>query len=144
VTGIDYSNHGLDDVVHVPARGEVASDQKSRHDLVHHLTSTETVTLRQLLRRLSAGRGHRIATGAPEQIADTIVQWFENGAADGFNLIPPALPTSLESFVDHVVPILQNRGLFRKEYEGTTLREHLGLDRQNVTRASRAFVAAAE
>jgi len=144
VTGIDYSNHALDDVVRVPARGEVASDQKSRHDLVHHLTSTESVTLRQLLRRLSAGRGHRIATGTPEQIADTIVHWFDNGAADGFNLIPPALPTSLEAFVDNVVPILQKRGLFRADYEGTTLREHLGLDRPNVTKASRSFIAAAE
>lgn len=122
----------------------MASDMRSRHDLVHHLTSNETITLRQLLRRLSAGRGHRIATGTPEQIADTIVQWFENGAADGFNLIPPALPTSLEAFVETVVPILQKRGVFRKDYEGTTLRDHLGLDRPDVTRATRAYVAAAE
>ncbi|MBP1888001.1 LLM class flavin-dependent oxidoreductase [Sinorhizobium mexicanum] len=144
VTGIDYSDHALDDVVRVPARGEVASDLKSRHDLVHRLTSTETITLRQLLRRLSAGRGHRIAAGTPDQIADTIVEWFENAAADGFNLIPPALPTSLETFVDHVVPILQHRGVFRTDYEGTTLREHLGLERPNITRASRAYVDAAE
>lgn len=144
VTGIDYSQHALDDIVRVPARGEVASDHKSRHDLVHRLTSAETITLRQLLRRLSAGRGHRIATGTADQIADTIVEWFENQAADGFNLIPPALPTSLETFVDQVVPILQSRGVFRTEYEGTTLREHLGLDRPGVTRVSRAFVAAAE
>lgn len=144
VTGIDYSNHDLDDVVRVPARDAMASDHKSRHDLVHHLTSTETVTLRQLLRRLSAGRGHRITTGTPDQVADTIIHWFENGAADGFNLIPPALPTSLESFVELVVPILQKRGVFRTEYGGTTLREHLGLDRPDITRASRAFIAAAE
>ncbi len=144
VTGIDYSAHSLDDIVHVPARGNGASDQKSRHDLVHRLTATETVTLRQLLRRLSAGRGHRIATGTPDQIADTIIEWFENGAADGFNLIPPALPTSLEAFVDQVIPVLQRRGVFRTEYEGTTLRQHLGLERPAVTRASRSFVAAAE
>lgn len=142
VTGIDYSDHGLDDVVRVPPRSEIASDQRSRHDLVHRLTASETITLRQLLRRLSAGRGHRITAGTPDQIADTIVEWFENGAADGFNLIPPALPTSLEAFVDHVVPILQKRGLFRTEYEGTTLRDHLGLDRPAVTRASRALAAA--
>jgi hypothetical protein len=55
--------------------------------------------------------------------------WFERDAADGFNLIPPLLPSSLSEFVDLVVPELQRRGLFRTEYEGTTLREHLGLPR---------------
>ncbi|RVB73275.1 MULTISPECIES: LLM class flavin-dependent oxidoreductase [unclassified Mesorhizobium] len=141
VTGIDLSGHDLDDTVRIPPRADVAIDHKSRHDLIHKLTSTETLSLRQLLRRLSAGRGHRIATGTPEQIAATIVEWFQNGAADGFNLIPPALPSSLETFVDQIVPILQGRGLFRSEYEGSTLREHLGLDRPS---ASRAFAAAAE
>jgi FMN-dependent oxidoreductase (nitrilotriacetate monooxygenase family) len=116
VTGIDFSGHDLDSVVTVPARAALEGNQKSRHDLVHRLTTSETLTLRQLLRRLSAGRGHRIATGTPEQIADTITEWFQNGAADGFNLIPPALPTSLTTFVDQVVPILQSRGLFRNEY----------------------------
>lgn len=145
VTGIDYSGHDLDGPVKVPARAELEGNLKSRHDLVHRLTTTEDLTLRQLLRRLSAGRGHRIATGTPEQVAATIIEWFENGAADGFNLIPPALPTSLATFVDQVVPILQSRGLFREEYEGTTLREHLGLDRPGVTRANRSrFHAAAE
>jgi FMN-dependent oxidoreductase (nitrilotriacetate monooxygenase family) len=144
VTGIDYSGHELDSLVKVPARTELEGNLKSRHDLVHRLTATEDLTLRQLLRRLSAGRGHRIATGTPEQVAATIVEWFENGAADGFNLIPPALPTSLATFVDQVIPILQSRGLFREDYEGTTLREHLGLNRPSVTRATRSpFHAAA-
>lgn len=145
VTGIDYSGHDLDSLVRVPVRAELEGNLKSRHDLVHRLTTTEDLTLRQLLRRLSAGRGHRIATGTPEQVAATIIEWFENGAADGFNLIPPALPTSLSTFVDQVVPILRSRGLFREDYEGTTLREHLGLNRPNVTRATRSrFHAAAE
>jgi FMN-dependent oxidoreductase (nitrilotriacetate monooxygenase family) len=144
VTGIDFSGHDLDSVVTVPARNELEGNQKSRHDLVHRLTTTESLTLRQLLRRLSAGRGHRIATGTPEQIADTIVEWFQNGAADGFNLIPPALPTSLTTFVGQVVPILQARGLFRTDYEGTTLRHHLGLDRPAVDRARKSFSVAAE
>jgi FMN-dependent oxidoreductase (nitrilotriacetate monooxygenase family) len=144
VTGIDFSGHDLDSVVTVPARRELEGNQKSRHDLVHRLTTTETLTLRQLLRRLSAGRGHRIATGTPEQIADTIVEWFQNGAADGFNLIPPALPSSLTTFVDQVVPILQARGLFRTEYEGTTLRDHLGLDRPAADRTRKSFSVAAE
>jgi FMN-dependent oxidoreductase (nitrilotriacetate monooxygenase family) len=143
ITGLDFTGHDLDDPVWVPARAEVAGDQKSRHDLVHRLTSAETLTLRQLLRRLSAGRGHRIATGTPEQVAGTIVEWFENGAADGFNLIPPALPTSLQTFVGEVLPILRAKRLFREEYEGTTLREHLGLDRPAVGERT-AFSAAAE
>ncbi|MDE1994998.1 MAG: LLM class flavin-dependent oxidoreductase [Rhizobiaceae bacterium] len=143
ITGIDFSGHDLDQLVKVPARQEAEGNQKSRHDLVYRLTSTEELTLRQLLRRLSAGRGHRIATGTPDQIAGTIVEWFENGAADGFNLIPPALPTSLTTFVDEVVPILQSKGLFRTDYEGTTLRQNLGLDRPLVDR-ERRYTAAAE
>ncbi|KAA0693404.1 FMN-dependent monooxygenase [Neorhizobium sp. P12A] len=143
ITGIDFSGHELDQPVKIPARQETEGNQKSRHDLVYRLTSTEDLTLRQLLRRLSAGRGHRIATGTPEQIAGTIIEWFGNGAADGFNLIPPALPTSLVTFVDEVVPILQGRGLFRTEYEGVTLRDHLGLDRPAVNRDTR-YTAAAE
>lgn len=142
ITGIDFTGHDLDAPVAIPARAETEGNQKSRHDLVHRLTTTETLTLRQLLRRLSAGRGHRIATGTPEQMAETIVQWFENGAADGFNLIPPALPTSLQTFVDQVIPLLQAQGLFREDYEGTTLREHLGLERPPVRRRSSLPVAA--
>jgi len=67
--------------------------------------------------------------GTPEQIADDITHWFNAGAADGFNLMPDALPGGLQDFVDGVVPILRRRGLFRSEYEGSTLRDHLGLTR---------------
>jgi len=67
--------------------------------------------------------------GTPEQIADVIEDWFRSRAADGFNIMPPILPTGLTDFVDQVVPILQQRGLFRTEYEGKTLRENLGLER---------------
>jgi hypothetical protein len=57
------------------------------------------------------------------------VEWFEPGAADGVNAMGPALPRSLEQFIDHVVPLLQRRGLFRTEYSGRTLREHYGIPR---------------
>ena len=83
--------------------------------------------MRQLIGRLGGGRGHRTFTGTPEQVADTIQDWFERGAADGFNIMPPCCRAGLEAFVDHVVPILRERGLFRTEYTGTTLREHYGL-----------------
>lgn len=87
------------------------------------------LTARQLIRELAGGGGHRVVVGAPEQIADDIERWFRAGAADGFNLMPDQLPHGLRDFVEGVVPILQKRGLFRTEYEGRTLREHLGLAR---------------
>ena len=67
--------------------------------------------------------------GSAENIADTLQQWFESFAADGFNVMPPYFHEGFEDFVDLVVPILQERGLFRTDYGGTTLRDHLGLAR---------------
>lgn len=87
------------------------------------------LTVRQLLKELGGGVGHRIIVGTPEKIADDIETWFKAGAADGFNLMPDVLPTGLEVFVDQVVPLLQKRGIFRHDYEGKTLREHFGLER---------------
>ncbi|WP_072803922.1 LLM class flavin-dependent oxidoreductase [Rhodococcoides yunnanense] len=91
------------------------------------LARRESLTVRQLLRRLGGGAGHRIVTGTPEQIADSIVEWVDAGVADGFNLMPDVLPSGFDDFADHVVPELQRRGRFRTEYTGTTLRENLGL-----------------
>ncbi|MEV4646763.1 LLM class flavin-dependent oxidoreductase [Saccharopolyspora sp. NPDC049357] len=85
------------------------------------------LTARELA--LLGGGGHRYAIGTPEQIADTIEHWFRNGAADGFSLMPDVLPSGLETFVDHVVPELRRRGIFRHDYSGRTLREHFGLPR---------------
>jgi hypothetical protein len=65
--------------------------------------------------------------GTPEQVVDDIEEWFTTGAADGFNVRPAALPSGLSTFVDLVVPLLQERGLFRQEYAGATLRDHYGL-----------------
>lgn len=93
------------------------------------LARRDRLTVRQLLRALGGGVGHRIVAGTPEAIADDIEAWFRAGAADGFNLMPDVLPDGLETFVDAVVPILQRRGLFRRDYAGATLREHLGLPR---------------
>ncbi|MGW1895147.1 LLM class flavin-dependent oxidoreductase [Streptomyces sp. NPDC002004] len=102
---------------------------KSRFTLVAELARRDGLTLRELIARLGAGRGHRVFAGTPEQIADELQEWFTQGAADGFNIMPPHLPGGLEDFIDHVVPILQQRGLFRTEYTGRTLREHYGLPR---------------
>jgi alkanesulfonate monooxygenase SsuD/methylene tetrahydromethanopterin reductase-like flavin-dependent oxidoreductase (luciferase family) len=92
-----------------------------------NLARRDNLTVRELLRALGGGVGHRIIVGTPEQIADDIEAWFRAGAADGFNLMPDVLPSGLETFIDTVVPILQRRGLFRTEYGGSTLRDHFGL-----------------
>jgi alkanesulfonate monooxygenase SsuD/methylene tetrahydromethanopterin reductase-like flavin-dependent oxidoreductase (luciferase family) len=86
----------------------------------------ENLTIRQVVGRNPHG-GHRIIVGAPEQIADDMEMWFRGRAADGFNLNMDAYPSGLALFVDHVVPELRRRGLFRHEYSGATLRDHLGL-----------------
>jgi FMN-dependent oxidoreductase (nitrilotriacetate monooxygenase family) len=88
----------------------------------------ENLTIRQLYLR-AVTRGHNILRGTAETIADQMQDWFESEGADGFNVMPPYLPGALDDFAGKVVPILQRRGLFRTEYEGTTLRENLGLTR---------------
>jgi FMN-dependent oxidoreductase (nitrilotriacetate monooxygenase family) len=112
----------------LPSEDEIEG-AKSRYTLIVNLARRERLTVRQLIGRLGGGRGHRTFTATPEQVADAIEQWWRQGAADGFNIMAPVIPSGLERFVDHVVPILQRRGLFREEYEGTTLRDHYGLPR---------------
>jgi FMN-dependent oxidoreductase (nitrilotriacetate monooxygenase family) len=125
--GMDLSGYSLDDLA--PPLPTTTNGSISRLKLVSDLVTRDKVTLRELYRSLSTARGHRTVVGTPDQVADAIQDWFENGAADGFNVMPPVLPTALTDFVDQVVPILQKRGLFRTEYEGATLRENLGLER---------------
>ncbi|WP_194891946.1 LLM class flavin-dependent oxidoreductase [Catenulispora pinisilvae] len=115
--------------LHLLPEEDDIEDAKSRYTLIVDLARRENLTVRQLIARLGGGRGHRTFTGTPVQIADTIQHYFENGAADGFNIMPAVLPSGLETFVDKVVPILQERGLFRTEYEGSTLRDRYGLAR---------------
>ncbi|GIQ69545.1 monooxygenase [Xylanibacillus composti] len=102
---------------------------KSRFQLISDLARREQLTVRELIYRVTGARGHRTIAGTPEQIADHLTDWFIRGACDGFNIMPPVLPGGLEEFVDQVVPILQNRGLFRTAYTSSTLRGHLGLAR---------------
>lgn len=129
--GTDLSSYPLDEPLTLA--GAIEADQvnamKSRHQLALDLVRRDKLTLRQLMKHLAGGRGHLVFTGTPVQLADVMENWFRNGAADGFNLMPQVFPEGLESFVDKVVPELQNRGLFRTAYEGATLRENLGLAR---------------
>ena len=88
----------------------------------------QNMTLRDLYNIAAAARGHWVIWGTPTHIADTLQEWFEAGLADGFMIQPAYFPGAFDDFVDLVVPELQRRGLFRKEYTGTTLRDHLRQD----------------
>jgi FMN-dependent oxidoreductase (nitrilotriacetate monooxygenase family) len=102
---------------------------RSRTEVIIGLVRREKPTLRQLLGYMAGARGHFVTVGTPEQIAALMEDWFNDGAADGFNLMPPILPAMLDVFIEQVVPLLQKRGLFRTEYGGETLRAHYGLAR---------------
>lgn len=89
----------------------------------------EHMTFRDLYNIAAAARGHWAVCGTPTQVADILEEWFVAEAADGFMILPAYFPHCLDIFVNRVVPELQRRGLFRHEYSGTTLRDHLGLSR---------------
>jgi len=130
--GADFSQLPLDRALTPDDFPDAATvdASRSRAEMVHDIIRREPgMTLRQLLARLAGARGHITFAGTPEQVADLIEDWFINGAADGFNVMPPLFPGMLDAFIEGVVPILQQRGLFRTEYTGTTLREHYGLER---------------
>lgn len=128
-TGQDYRGHGLDEPVQDLPPADTFAGPQGRYRTVQRIIQTMQPTLRELLGFLAAGGGHATMIGTPTEVADEIQRWFESGACDGFNLMCPSYPHSLQDFVELVVPILQERGLFRSEYPGTTLRETLGLVR---------------
>lgn len=121
----DLSSYPLDGPL--PDNIPETNGNKSRRKLLMDLAKRENMTIRDLAKYVAGSRGHRTIIGTPVQIADDMQNWFENEAADGFNLMLPSYPDSLVDFVDLVVPELQKRGIFRKEYKGATLRENLGL-----------------
>jgi FMN-dependent oxidoreductase (nitrilotriacetate monooxygenase family) len=124
--GFDLSELPFDEVVPLPPETFDTNTHKSRQKLVFDLIRRERPTVRQLFNKLTAG-GHRILIGTPQSIADDFQQWFEAGAADGFNVMFSGLHEGISDFAEGVVPELQRRGLFRHEYQGQTLRENLGL-----------------
>ena len=127
--GHDFSHLPLDRPLSPEDFPEPSSVEaaRSRTEVIVGLVRRERPTLRQLLGTLAGARGHFTFAGTPEQVADLIEDWFTDGAADGFNIMPPLLPSMLDVFSAEVVPLLQRRGLFRTAYAGTTLREHYGL-----------------
>ena len=123
----DLSGYPLDGPL--PDLPLTENGQQSRQKLLTELAGAENLTLAQLGRRIAGGRGHYSLIGTASEIADELQAWFEGRAADGFNVLVPHLPAGLEDVAKYVVPELQRRGLFRSQYQGTTLREHLGLNR---------------
>jgi alkanesulfonate monooxygenase len=101
---------------------------KSGRERAIALAKRENLTVRQLAQRLGGYSGLAMV-GTPATIADEMQEWLETRGSDGFTIMFPYLPGGLDDFVDRVVPELQCRGIFRREYEGTTLRENLGLPR---------------
>ncbi|BAO91475.1 LLM class flavin-dependent oxidoreductase [Caballeronia cordobensis] len=126
IGGVDLSGYDVDGPI--PALPET-NGPKSRQHLLVELARRDRLTIRQLYQRIAGARGHQQVVGTPASIADQLQQWFEEGGADGFNIMAPWFPGGLEEFIALVLPELRRRGLFRTEYTGRTLREHLGLRR---------------
>lgn len=124
--GFDLSGYPLDGPIpELPP----TNASKSRQRLVIDLARREQLTIRQLYQRVAGARGHWQLVGTPAQIADELEARFLAYGADGYNIMSPVLPGGLTDFIALVLPELRRRGLFREEYTGTTLREHLGLAR---------------
>ena len=122
--GVDLQGYDLDGPL---PEVQVTVGQSGRQQVVIEMARQEKLSIRQVYQRVAGARAHRIIHGSPTDIADDLEAWFKKGAADGFNIMPPLFPAGLKDFVDLVVPELQRRGLFRRDYEGKTLRENLGL-----------------
>lgn len=123
--GVDATGFSLD--APLPDLPETEGWQ-SRQALFSSLSAREGLTVRDLIDRVVPARGHKVVVGTPADVADLMQEWFEEGACDGFNIMPPTLPGDLAAFNRLVIPELERRGLFRKS-EGATLRERLGLER---------------
>ncbi len=125
--GADLSQYDMDGPM-----PEMQPDKISGQGIFNHVMDIArqgNLTLRQTAQVVAGARGKFVAKGTPEHIADVMEDWFMSEACDGFNVMPPYLPGSLDDFVELVIPELQRRGLFRTEYEGRTLRDNLGLQR---------------
>jgi len=125
IGNFDLSAYPLDGPL--PELPQTQDGQRSRQQLLTDLAQGENLSIRQLYERIAGGRGHFTVVGTAEAVADQMQAWFEQEAADGFNIMAPSLPGGLDDFLTLVVPELQRRGLFRTEYKGSTLRDHLGL-----------------
>ena len=121
--GHDISGYPLDGPV--PDIAPSTTGHQTFSQTILELARREKMTLRDLYNVTAAARGHWVIYGTPKRIADTMEEWFLAERADGFVVMPAYFPGAFDDFVDQVVPELQRRGLFRREYAGSTLRDHL-------------------
>jgi N-acetyl-S-(2-succino)cysteine monooxygenase len=128
--GHDISGYPLDSPV--PDLPPSSTGNTSFSATLLEMARREKMTLRDLYNLTAAARGHWVVAGTPARIADVFEEWFTGGLADGFIIMPAYFPGAFDDFVDKVVPELQRRGLYRQEYSGPTLRDHLGLARADV------------
>ena len=124
--GRDVSAYDLDAAI--PELPETNLGQSFAQTLLDR-ARREHMTFRDLYNIAAAARGHWAICGTATQVADILEEWFAAEAADGFMILPAHFPQSFKVFIERVVPELQRRGLFRHDYSGTTLRDHLGLNR---------------
>lgn len=122
--GLDLSEYPLDGPVPEVPLGE---GNQSRVRLLTDMAKRDNLTLRELAAIAAGSRGHRVIVGTAQDIADDFQQWLEQGAADGFNIMPAIMPEQLDLFIERVIPELRKRGLFHDHYQYATLRENLGL-----------------
>lgn len=122
--GMDLSRLPIDGPVPEP---DPRSPEIGRTKVMYDLARRENLSIRQLYKRVIGQRAHRVVKGTAAEVADALEDWFTGGACDGFNVLPPTFPRDLDSFCTEVIPELRRRGLFRRDYEGATLRENLGL-----------------
>jgi len=125
--GIDMSVYDLDEPI--PEDLKPSDNYHAFAKVMLDKARRENMRLRDVYNLMAAARGHWVLCGTPDYIADTLQTWFSTGAADGFNIMPSHFLGGLTDFVDLVVPILQERGLYRTEYEGSTLRDRMGFAR---------------
>jgi FMN-dependent oxidoreductase (nitrilotriacetate monooxygenase family) len=125
--GIDLSSYDMDKELPDPMPGHTGS--QGHYASIMAMARREKLTIRQLGMRVAGARGKNVIKGTPGAVADYMEEWFTKGACDGFTILPPYIPGALDDFCELVIPELQKRGLFRTEYTGSTLREHLGVPR---------------
>lgn len=130
-TGTDLSDYDFDGPIpDFNGQEQDRTNPNIRANIIKGIVERKGLkTLRELYNNIAGARGHREIVGTPAQVADQLQEWFENEAADGFNIMAPTFPQGLIDIVELVIPELQRRGIFKTEYKGATLRENLGLKR---------------
>ncbi|MEK5185829.1 LLM class flavin-dependent oxidoreductase [Solibacillus sp. FSL W7-1324] len=130
-TGVDLSEHDFEGPIPDFNGQQIdGTNPNIRTSIVKGIVEAKGLTtLRELYNNIAGARGHREIIGTPTQVANQLQEWFENEAADGFNIMAPTFPQGFNDIVELVIPELQRRGIFKTEYAGTTLRENLGLKR---------------